>query len=106
MAAPLITVTPTEGGVPNPDDDGRQRERYLHPRFRIDSNEANGSHIGCPSKPSRQTDHEQIEFTPEEDGKTRRQIFVWLVQERPFVLSVGLPRGIVAPLSPRVGDNR
>src|ERR1700677_1322710 len=74
MAAPLITVRPTKGGVPNSDDDGRQRERYLHPRFRIDSNEANRSHIGYPYKPSRQTEHEKIEFTPEGDGKTRRQI--------------------------------
>ena len=45
-AVSLITVTRTEGRVPNPDGDGRGCEGYLHPRFRIDSNEANGSHIG------------------------------------------------------------
>jgi hypothetical protein len=87
----LITVTPTEGGVPNTDDDGRQREQCLHPRFRIDSNEANSSHIGHPSKPSGQIDHEQIEFTPEEDGKTRRQILACRGEIVCFEL--GAPKG-------------
>ena len=95
-AVPLITVTPTEGGVPNPDDDGRQRERYLHPRFRIDSNEANSSHIGHPSKPSGQIDHEQIEFTPEEDGKTRRQILACRGEIVCFEL--GAPKGTRTPV--------
>jgi hypothetical protein len=94
--APDHPVTPTEGGVPNTDDDGRQRERCLHPRFRIDSNEANSSHIGHPSKPSGQIDHEQIEFTPEEDGKTRRQILACRGEIVCFEL--GAPKGTRTPV--------
>jgi hypothetical protein len=38
----------------------------------------------------------KIEFRPEGGGKTRRQIFSWLVEERSFVLSLALPRGHAA----------